>query len=122
MANKCPACGVTTVPAGGYIGCDPILLDKLRFRLNDLLAASQTCFVCRMLYEGILLLPNFQDVEEIEVNKSVGALTPLEVTCRQPGQKLGTTYEFYIPSSTSYLVLIQTCLSGTLTIFGQMGL
>jgi hypothetical protein len=103
MADKCPACGLGTVMSDENLASNPIILDQVRFRLNDLLTTSQTCFVCRMLYEGVLLLPNFQEVEEFEVNKSAGALTPLEVTCRQPGKKSGHTYEFYIPTSMLYL-------------------
>ncbi|KAE9371668.1 HET-domain-containing protein [Stipitochalara longipes BDJ] len=95
MAEKCLTCGLGTVTA---YECDPVILDKARFLLNDLLTTSQTCYVCGMLYEGILLLPNFHNVQEIEVNKSDGALTPLQVKLRQPGQKVGASYEFYISS------------------------
>jgi hypothetical protein len=99
-AENCPTCGL------GAGGSEPIILDEVRFLLNELLTASQTCFVCEMLYGGISLLPNFQDVLEIEINKREGALTPLEVTLRGLGQKVGTTYEFYIPSGISYPPLI----------------
>jgi hypothetical protein len=98
MADICQICGLGTIMAGGS---DPIILHEVRFLLNDLLTASQTCFVCGMLYEGVSLLPNLEYVQEIEINKSEGALAPLEVTIRQIGQNVGITYEFYIPSSMS---------------------
>jgi hypothetical protein len=54
-----------------------------------------------MLYEGVSLLPDFEVVQEIEVNKSEGALAPLEVAIRQRGQNAGITYGFYTPSGMS---------------------
>jgi hypothetical protein len=91
MADKCQTCGLGTIMTGGS---NPIILHEIRFLLNDLLTASQTCFVCGMLYKGVSLLPDFEDVQEIEVNKS-------EVAIRQIGQNASITYEFYIPSSIS---------------------
>jgi hypothetical protein len=87
-----------TIMAGGS---NPMILHEVRFLLNDLLIVSQACFVYGMLYKGVSLLPDFEAVQEIEVNKSEGALAPLEVAIRQIGQNAGITYEFYIPSSMS---------------------
>jgi len=98
MAEKCSTCRLGT---GTATGSDPVVLHKVRFLLNDLLTTFQICYVCGMLYEGILLLPNFENVQEIEINKSAGDLSPLQVELRQPGQRVGTSYEFYISSSRS---------------------
>ncbi len=98
MAEKCSTC---RLGAGTTTENDPVVLHKVRFLLNDLLTTSHICYVCGMLYEGILLLANFENFQEIEINKSVGDLSPLQVELRQPGQKVGTSYEFYISSSRS---------------------
>jgi hypothetical protein len=98
MADKCQTCRLGTIMAGGS---NPMILHEVRFLLNDLLIASQACFICGMLYKGVYLLLDFEVVQEIEVNKSEGTLAPLEVAIRQIGQNAGITYEFYIPSSMS---------------------